>query len=72
MRVNISFMFVILIIFLSPCLRAEEPVSGQENQMKVLKEQLDDVKAKFDTMQKEYQGQIKSLEEKIDSITKSI
>ena len=55
MRVNISFMFVILIVFLSPCLRAEEPISGQENQMKVLKEQLDDVKVKFDTMQKEYQ-----------------
>lgn len=72
MRAIISFIFIILILLLAPYLWAEEPVFEQENQMKVLKEQLDDVKAKFDTMQKEYQERIKALEEKINSITKSM
>lgn len=73
MRTIVIFIFsIIFSLFLNSHLWAEEPVSGQENQMKVLKEQLDDVKTKFETMQKEYQGQIKILEEKIDSITKSM
>ena len=59
---------IILNLFINLHLLAEEPVSGQQKEIEVLKEQLDDVKVKFDTMQKEYQERIKTLEERIDGI----